>query len=333
MSISSAWNNFTSGVKSWFSHAGDTLGGLLNTTDNILNDLPNGVENVYNVLSGQSHLTDAYQAQMLREDTAYQRAAQDMQAAGLSKFGGVSQAASSSSASYGQNKNLLSEGMTFISGLLSMEKAQADIDKTKAETESVTNENSTFYEKFHLDQLLKQSQLDLNKANVDIAKINGTYLADKITAEIQYMASQSAFNFAHTQNMVLQNKYYGQKVEADISNIESSTLLNKGKYTNTKASTEFILSQAQHEAEKIANTIAQREQINAQTLKIIEDTAYTQLLYNSKVYDLQYSIDAGLRTTDSPSRVLGVNVSQLAQTAVDSLMLGKNKKTGYFTFR
>ncbi|QCS36619.1 minor capsid protein [Capybara microvirus Cap3_SP_539] len=318
--------SFWSNVKSWFTNAGDVLGGLFNTTDSVLKDLPNGVENVYNILSGQSNLTDAYQAQMLREDTAYQRAAEDMRNAGLSKFGNVSQSSSSSSAAYGQNKNLLSEGMSFISGLLSMEKAQADIDKVKADTQSVNNENSTFTERFHLEQLLKSSQVNLNEANLKIANITGTTLADKITAEIQYMSSQSAFNFAHTKNMELQNDYYGEKTQSEIN-------LNKGKYTNLKAGTSLTLAQARHEAEKMANTIATREQINEQTKKIIEDTFYTQLLYNSKVYDLQYSIDAGLRSTDSPSRVLGVNVSQLAQTAVDSLMLGKNKKTGYFSFR
>lgn len=49
-------------------------------------------KNWWYTVTGQTHKTDAYQYELGLADTAYQRAAADMEAAGLSKFGGVSPA-------------------------------------------------------------------------------------------------------------------------------------------------------------------------------------------------------------------------------------------------
>lgn len=62
----------------------------------VANNLGDGIRNFWYNLTGQTEKTSAYQALMEREDSAYQRAAEDMKKAGLSKFGGVNPASSTS---------------------------------------------------------------------------------------------------------------------------------------------------------------------------------------------------------------------------------------------
>lgn len=62
----------------------------------IFNSIGTGIKNWWYKNTGQSHLTSEYQYEKQLADTAYQRAAQDMAAAGLSKFGGVTPASSPS---------------------------------------------------------------------------------------------------------------------------------------------------------------------------------------------------------------------------------------------
>lgn len=70
-------------------------GDWLNDT---IDEIGTGISNFWYGLTGQTEKTSAYQALMEREDSAYQRAAEDMKKAGLSKFGGVNPASSSSPA-------------------------------------------------------------------------------------------------------------------------------------------------------------------------------------------------------------------------------------------
>lgn len=61
-----------------------------------LNEFGSAIKNWWYKNTGRSHLTDEYQYEQKLADTAYQRAAADMEAAGLSKFGGVGSASSPS---------------------------------------------------------------------------------------------------------------------------------------------------------------------------------------------------------------------------------------------
>lgn len=70
-------------------------GDWLNDT---IDEIGTGIENFWYGLTGQTEKTSAYKALMEREDSAYQRAAEDLMKAGLSKFGGVNPASSSSPA-------------------------------------------------------------------------------------------------------------------------------------------------------------------------------------------------------------------------------------------
>lgn len=74
----------------WFEDAGNWI------YDNVLDPIGTGIENWWYKNTGQAHLTSEYQHEEMLANTAYQRAASDMEAAGLSKFGGVNPASSPS---------------------------------------------------------------------------------------------------------------------------------------------------------------------------------------------------------------------------------------------
>lgn len=67
-----------------------------NVVTDFLNDAWTGAKNAWYNLTGQPEKTSTYKHFEEREDSAYQRAAADMSAAGLSKYQGVSPAGSSS---------------------------------------------------------------------------------------------------------------------------------------------------------------------------------------------------------------------------------------------
>lgn len=73
-------------------------------------------------ITGQTEKTSAYQKQMEREDSAYQRSASDMSLAGLSKFGGVSPA---SADSYGGSEM---KGLSYLSALAQIKNMNIEND-------------------------------------------------------------------------------------------------------------------------------------------------------------------------------------------------------------
>lgn len=77
-------------IGQWFEDAGNWI------YDNVIDPVNTGLENWWYKNTGQAHLTSEYQYEQKLADSAYQRAAADMMAAGLSKFGGVNPASSPS---------------------------------------------------------------------------------------------------------------------------------------------------------------------------------------------------------------------------------------------
>lgn len=75
----------------------DSFGSYIDSkTNGFFSDLGTGIKNWWYKTTGQSHLTSEYQHEEELTNTAYQRAAEDMMLAGLSKFGGVNPASSPS---------------------------------------------------------------------------------------------------------------------------------------------------------------------------------------------------------------------------------------------
>lgn len=292
----------------------------------LVDDIGAGLKNAFYTWTGQTEKTSAYQAMMEREDNAIQRQVADLKAAGLSKYGQSLSGASSGSLGDGAPKAL-----QYISALMDLKakkvgidaeqagikKTLADAAYTDAQTVGQQNTNRTFNEKFAADLAHTQSQTFLFGAQKKIADVEGEFAAEKITAEIDYKVNQSAellsqillnrANVSYTQTREegqrAENLWIDPLRQMELEKGDSATLLNK---TNVDVNRKLISKYSQD----ISLSIANENHVNAQTKKVIEETAYQMLQYNIGAYNLAFSYDAGLRTTDPTSKVFGVNLGQ-----------------------
>lgn len=265
---------------------------------------------------GQTEKTSAYQVQMEREDSAYQRMAQDMAKAGLSKYFGGSP---SSTGSYGDG---VPKGLQFASALMSLKSAEAGIRKTNAEANLTDaqavgqqNENRTFDES-HSTQIANiVSQTRLNNARSQIAEVEGQYTAEKVTAEIDNLTKKSAqivaeTLYSQTQEDYLRGEYFWQDAEhqSQIASRESSIARNKAEIDNLRKSVQYV-------SEKIATEIVSRNNLSEQTKHVIAETAFKNLQTEIAMYDYEYSKSHGVRTSDATSRILGLNLDGIRENS------------------
>lgn len=99
---------------------------------NFFQGIGNGLQNWWYKSTGQSHLTSEYQHEEELANTSYQRAAADMEAAGLSKFYGISGASSPSPQS---GSGLLATAMALQNlkaGSLAIDEQSYNLKKAKA---------------------------------------------------------------------------------------------------------------------------------------------------------------------------------------------------------
>lgn len=291
----------------------------------VLDEFGAGLRNLWYTLTGQTEKTSAYQAMTEREDSANQRAAEDLAKAGLSKYGHFTP---SSTGSLGDG---VPKGLQYVAALMDLKakkvgidaeqagikKTLADAAYTNAQTIGQQNTNRTFNEKFAADLAHTQSQTFLFGAQKKIADVEGQFAAEKITAEIDYKVNQSAellsqillnrANVSYTQTREegqrAENLWIDPLRQMELEKGDSATLLNK---TNVDVNRKLISKYAQD----ISLSIANENHVNAQTKKVIEETAYQMLQYNIGAYNLAFSYDAGLRTTDPTTKVFGVNLGQ-----------------------
>lgn len=265
--------------------------------------------------------TNAYNEALMREswqreDNAVQRRVEDLKNAGLSPLLAAGDAAQTSQPITTQ----AAKGSFNIDALQALNLAQqikesdAGIAQKEAETQRINavtqaqlNENMTFEEKWQLTKTQMQNQNFLFHQQGLLAKQENYYYAQKTMAQIDNLCSSTNLN----------------KINADYRKAELDWLdaLNLAKLENTEASTQKInaekmnvIQQREKTAAEITHILLQNQQVSAQTEKILYDTIYVKLQYNEKMYNLMYSYNAGLRTTDSPSKILGINLSQMSNT-------------------
>lgn len=307
-------------------------------------DVGEGIRNWWYNFTGQTEKTSYFKTLLELENSKNQRLAADMEKAGLSKFGMTGSAPGSPSVAPSSS---LPKGLQYAAALMDLKKQkvgieadQAGVRKTAAETAYINaqtagqeNTNRTFDEKFQEDMAHSQSQRFLFDAQKEIAKTEGQFKAEQITASIDFYVAQTAKEIAQsgyykgltsltqTEEELKRGELFWQD-ENMRSQIESRDAATR------KAAQEVLnlRKQSQKTAAEITHIIAQTNNVNAATQKLIEDTAYRMLEYNVLVYNSRYSITNGLRTNDQPTRMLGINTSQLAN-------LITSKELGKFTFR
>lgn len=216
-----------------------------------------------------------------REDNAVQRAALDMQKAGLSKTLAAGSPASSSALSAPQaqmtqldykHKKLL-EGVDLVNAFTQLAQGLANVDKTKAETAGINTSNQ--------------------------------YIAEKAEAEIGGIRSSIALNEA-TQRLRsaeadLKEKYGGQQILTQINNVLADTDYKHAITARTHEEREKIV-------QEVIESIRRVQKMDKETELLVEDIVYKKLQSQVLTWDLYKSKSLSLRTSDALPTMLGIPI-------------------------
>ena len=275
---------------------------------NTMNDLWTGLKNRWYKWTGQDEKTSTYIHEEQREDTKNQRTAADMAAAGLSKYG--LSGATSGNATHSSEP---SDGLQRIAALLDLKRANAEIDnvqsntnKTNAEASNIVVDTKNKEQAYVLNEL--RYELDYSKAQAEIALSNSnTQLnSQKIVSEIQDRSIQAAQHAMDMVSQELSNALKSKDLEYyDVEHQEALSL--------SEAQRAQIAQSIQKYVQDIVKSQAEVEHLSYQDQLLLEDLAYRQLEFEVMAYNLSYSAEFGLRTTDQSSKIAGINTSQVAK--------------------
>lgn len=295
--------------------------------ENYVGDFGQGLQNAFYNLTGQKEKTSTYQYELALENEENQRMAADLEAAGLSKYGMTGSAPGSSF------QGSEPTGQQALSGMIDMMKSIAEISHTKADTEKLEADaaattagierDDKYYalseEKQGVELLQIQAETDLAKKHGDVFAQEAINLAmDELRAEELHVYELIDKNVSN------QLKYkdlntYDERFGVDMQLKRSSTFLNQ-QYGQTQIKErEKIDQQIKESVEKVSNLVAERMHLAWEDILLIQDVLYAQLRYDIAEYDYEYSKENHLRTTDSMSRIAGVNLDNLDDNIFESL--------------
>jgi len=226
----------------------------------------------------------------MREDNAIQRAALDMQAAGLSKTLAAGNPASAAALTAPQNNyqhvspmEKIAEKLNVVQAFLNAASLQGDINKKKAEADLIASQtegqnlnNSVFMQKFATDEAAKianteqtKAQIALVKANTKLAEIEGDYKAEEIQLKIDNMIAD---------------------------------LKNKGLTANQIIAT-------------TRKTLTENFKMSKEAELVVQDIIYKKLEIQGLEHNIDYAIKHGLPVGQTGGSILGV-----APSAVESVI-------------
>lgn len=294
------------------------------TTD-FFNELKIGLKNMWYNFTGQTEKTSAYQAQLEQENTKMQRLAEDMENAGLSKYGITASGSAPSSVAGDQEP----KGLQYIAAMMDLKKQSAEIEninanssKTAAEADYIGKQSASYPERVAVE-------IALNKANTELSQRNGQLVAEKIITEIQTRTQSAAMHLvqlaqeqARTANIKTdtwlknnQGLKVGKETELlgkEIGSYDARRAEERGYNIARTAllgtQNMFTFKQIEDISSNIAYRLAQQEHLGYQDEKLIAETSATLLSNEIMQYNFDYSKLHGLRTTDGVSRFMGVNL-------------------------
>lgn len=271
------------------------------SSDMFVDEVHSGLKNLWYNLTGQTEKTSAYRTQIAREDSAYQRLANDLQAAGLSKF--TVGSASPQTGSYGSGAPQM---LTMLGAIADIKKANAESRKINAEAVSTENENSVFDESHAAEIAETVSRTALNDARTALTNIEGQYAAEKITAEIAQLTADTTL--AWSKNLIAQKdlEWSEEEHRSSVASKDSGVMLNNARK-------EEIRKQIEVYSQQISESIARENNLNESSKKLVEDTVIQTLMAQIMAYDFVYSTENGMRYKDTGDSLLGINPAQISE--------------------
>lgn len=262
-----------------------------------------GLKNVWYTATGQTEKTSAYQAQMAREDSAYQRLAQDMQAAGLSKFNIGS--GSPQTGSYGSGAPQM---LTMLGALADIKKVSAESRKTESEADYQDLVNSHYEEKHASDMAYALSQTDYNNARTELTRLTTPLEAEKIIAEVSQLVADAALSWSKQALNQVDLAWSDEEHRSSVESKDSSIQLNNARIAESREQVKLY-------AQKIAESVAYTNHLSEDAKRIVQDTAYKALAKEILAYDYEYSKQHGVRSTDAVSKILGLNLDAVRENS------------------
>lgn len=276
---------------------------------NFIDEIGIGLKNAWFNLTGQTHRTDTYQYEKYLDDTKNQRLAEDLMAAGLSKYGMTGSAPSGGGYQSSQPK-----GLQLVASLMDLAKSSAEISNVQADT-GVKNAEAAattagierddkYYE---LQALETESSIARNEALNGLTKEQTIQTAEETLSIID---KRTRDNESHIYEMVAKSYdnllklkdigTYEERHKAEMSLKESSTYLNQAKAREASEHEKLYQDQRaeiQKEIERISSQIvsdeAQRLHLSYENMVLLKDYAYKELEYQVMQYQLSYAQEHG----------------------------------------
>lgn len=205
-----------------------------------------------------------------REDNAVQRAARDMELAGLSKTLAAGRPASSQALTAPQNQfqeqNFGQAAIQGISQGVQVAQQVANVQNTVAQTQAQKLVNDTYLEKHFTDMNYKKALTDESRASARLKSIEGDYKAKEIQSLID------------------------SRIEGILKSM-SDRMVND--------------SVIEVNAQKVVESVAQVSNINKSTEKILYDIAMNKLKMNSEIHNLELAKKFGLPVGSMPGGIFG----------------------------
>lgn len=228
----------------------------------------------------------------MREDNAYQRAAADLTAAGLSKFSLTSPASAAALSAPQNNYEYVSpllkasQQMDFLNSFLQAYKTKAEVDNINAQTNQVSQNIAFNFDEHDLKLEKLRGEIDLNK-------------------------SQSRYHDALARLREIEGENYAEYWDVKLADVIADVNVKWSEFANNNVYREEIKA-------RVEKTIQETSGQKLKNRKLLYEMANDKLDYMSRLYNFSYSIGSGLRTTDSlPASgvigsVLGVKLPQFA---------------------
>lgn len=295
------------------------LANVIAGEDNEVGNFGQGLQNVIYDALGMHEKTSTYQHEEYLETHKNQIMADDLAAAGLSKYGLTGSAPSGSGL-----QSSSPSGLQKLAAMIDIRKAIAEIGNVQANTDKANAEAAATTAGVERDNnyyalAVQKQAAEIDRMNVlnELTKSETAETAERTISIVQQRVRDEVEHVYKVISMNVSNQLaykdlntYDERHESEMAVKRTSAYLNQQRAETEVKQREYITAQIEKFSAEIAHYAAQDQHLSYQDELLIQDFAYRQLQTEVLEYDYDYSRAHLLRTGDPVSRIAGVNFDQ-----------------------